>query len=68
MAEAGKAGVLHVDFWASAKQPDWAFGPEWWSAIRKWKAAAPPGDDEFSVGLKSDDVSHHGPGCPGVVK
>ena len=39
MDEATKSGVLHVDFWASAKQPDWAFGPEWWAAIRKWKAA-----------------------------
>ena len=41
MAMATKAGVLHVDFWASAKQPDWAFGPEWWAAIRKWKGGAP---------------------------
>jgi hypothetical protein len=40
MDEATKAGVLHVDFWASAKQPDWAFGPEWWTAVRKWKESA----------------------------
>ena len=40
MAAAEQAGVMHLDFWASAKQPDWAFGAEWWAAIRQWKAAA----------------------------
>ena len=39
MAHAGKLGVMHLDFWAGAKQPAWAFGKEWWSAIRKWKAS-----------------------------
>lgn len=38
MAEAERLGVRHVDFWAGAKQPKWAFGHEWWGAIRKWKA------------------------------
>ena len=37
---ATQAGVRHIDFWASAKQPDWAYGPEWWAAIRNWKGAA----------------------------
>ena len=40
MAAATHAGVQHVDFWASAKQPDWAYGPQWWAAIRKWKGVA----------------------------
>eukprot|EP01052_Picozoa_sp_SAG31_P015321 SAG31_NODE_982_length_10556_cov_18.203883_1_plen_404_part_00 len=39
MAAATKAKVEHVDFWASAKQPDWAYGPQWWAAVRKWKNA-----------------------------
>ena len=46
---ATKAGVLHVDFWASAKQPDWAFGPEWWAAIRKWKGGAPTKMDDSAA-------------------
>jgi hypothetical protein len=40
MALAEKAGVVHIDFWASAQQPSWAYGQQWWAAIRKWKAAA----------------------------